>query len=218
MKLNQEITKLLKNEGCGIFGFADLQILPQSARQGFDTGIVMGVPYTAVGMKENLEGNSVKFDNDSGATLEPLEKFEKSLARFLKEKGYIASTSYKKTAFSGGISHKMVGTLSGIGWIGRCAILTTKKYGPALRLTAVLTNAPLKCGTPVTKSQCPPKCNACADICPTKAIKEGQWKQGVHRDTFFDVKACGKGRKKRQPMCGLCISICPFAKKGLGYE
>ena len=217
LNLNQEITQLLENEGCKIFGFADLHILPMSVRQGFDTGIVMGVPYTAKGMKENLENNPNRFDNDSGETFEPLERFEKSVIKFLKEKGFKVSTNYRKTAFSGGVSHKMVGTLAGIGWIGRLAILTTKKYGPALRLTAVLSNAPFKCGKPITKSLCPPKCNACADICPTKAIKEGLWEQGIHRDAFFDVKACGKGRKNRQPMCGLCISVCPYAKKGLGY-
>jgi len=43
MNLNQEITQLLENEGCKIFGFADLQILPLEQRQGFDTGIVMPV-------------------------------------------------------------------------------------------------------------------------------------------------------------------------------
>ena len=209
----------MEKEDCQIFGYANLKILPEEPRKGLDTGIIMGAPYSARGMKENLEGNPGRFKSDSKATFEPLDCFQRSVIQFLKENGYKASTTYKTMDYlAGGVTHKMVGTMAGIGWIGRCALLTTKKFGPALRLSAVLTNAPLKCGKPITKSKCPPKCNACADICPTKAIKEGLWAQGVHRDTFFDVNACKKGRSKRKPMCGLCISICPYTKKGLGYE
>ena len=217
MNLNQEIIELLEKEGCKIWGFADLRNLPASVHQGFDTGIVMGAAYTAKGMKENLEGNTDQFCIDSTSTNEQLERFQKSVFNLLKEKKYKASIKYRNTFFSGGLSHKMVGTISGLGWIGKLAILTTKTFGPALRLTAVVTNAPLKCGKPITKSMCPANCNACVDICPTKAIKGTLWETGIYRDVFFDVKACGKGRKKRG-MCGLCISVCPFAKKGLGYE
>lgn len=214
MTLNQELIQLLENEGCSIVGFADLRILPEEPRRGSDFGIVMGALYAAEGMRENLQGNPDRFGNDSGATFEPLDRYKKTVIKFLKDNGYKANTKYLNTT----VTHKMVGTLSGIGWIGRCAILTTKEWGPALRLTAVLTNAPVECGTPIIKSLCPADCTACADICPTNAIKEGLWEQGIHRDTFFDVKACCKGRQKRKPICGLCISVCPYTKKGFGYE
>jgi len=215
MKMNQEIVELLKHEGCTIFGFADLRILPAEPRKGLDVGIIMGAPYTAEGMRENLEGDSGKFARDGGATFEPLERYTKTVARYLRSKGYKANyKKYRKML----ITDKTVGTLSGIGWIGRCALLVTKAVGPALRLSALLTNAPLECATPITESQCPADCTACADICPTQAIKEGLWERGVHRDEFFDVNACKKGRRARQPMCGLCISVCPFTKKGLGYQ
>ena len=213
MNITQELSQLLEQEGCTIFGFADLGILPEEPRKRLDYGIVMGAPYTAEGMKANLEGNSNLFARDGGATFEPLERFQKTAIKFLREKGYKASTTYKKMV----VTDKTVGTLSGIGWISRCALLATEKYGPALRLSVVLTNAPLECGTPITKSKCAPNCTACADICPTNAIKGGRWERGVHRDEFFDVEACKKGRQKRKPMCGLCISACPYAKKGLGY-
>lgn len=214
MNLNQDMIRVLENEGCHIVGFADVRILPEESRKGCGCGIIMGAPYTAEGMRENLDGNSQRFADDSGSTFEPLVRFKDTAVHFLKEKGYKANTTYRNTI----ITHKTIGTLSGIGWIGRCALLTTKEYGPALRLTAVLTNAPFECGTPVTKSLCPPNCSACADICPTSAIKEGLWERGVHRDEFFDVEACKKGRRIRKPMCGLCISVCPYTKEGLGYE
>ena len=220
MNLNQEISKLLEKEGCKIFGFADLSILPKEPRKGFDIGIVMGAIYTTEGMRENLDGNIQKFGSDSWATCEHLERFQKTVIKFIKENGYKANTKYVTTA----ITYKMLGTLAGLGWIGKCAVLTTKKYGPALRLTSVLTNAPLECGTPITKSLCPESCTACADICHVNAIKGGLWEQGIHRDTFFDAKACRRGRRERdskntgEPTCGLCISACPLTKKGLGYK
>jgi epoxyqueuosine reductase QueG len=213
----------LENEGCQIFGFADLRILPPEPRKGLDVSIVKGAPYTAEGMKGNLEGNSEKYATSSRATFELLDRYQKTVLKFLKEKKYKASITYRNTGYLNGITHKMVGTLAGIGWIGRCAILTTKKFGPTLRLTAVLTNAPLECGKPITKSMCSPKCNECVNICPAKAIKEGLWEQGIHRDTFFDVAACRKilnSRRKNgtEGLCGLCISACPYTKNGLGYE
>lgn len=222
MNLNQEIIKLLEKEGCQLFGFADLHILPSESRQGFNVGIIMGAPYTAEGMKENLEGNFERYMISSEATWESLGRYQKIVLKFLKEKKYKASTTYRQTGYSNGVTHKMLGTLAGIGWIGKCAILTTKMYGPAIRLTAVLTNAPFKCGKPIIKSMCPTECRECADICPAKAIKDGLWEQGVHRDSFFDVVACRKilnSHKKngKEGLCGLCISVCPYSKKGLGY-
>ena len=212
MNLNQEITKLLNEKGCSIIGFADLRTLPKEPRRGGDYGIIMGEPYTAEGMKENLEGRPQLFERDSGATLEPLELYKKTAENFLYEKDY---KTYKY--LSNTITHKTIGTLAGLGWIGRCALLTTNNLGPALRLTALLTNAPIECGTPITKSQCPTDCTECMIICPVNAIKGGLWEQVIHRDEFFDVKTCMKGRQSRKPMCGLCISVCPYTKKGLGY-
>jgi epoxyqueuosine reductase QueG len=36
------------------------------------------------------------------------------------------------------LPHKTVATKSGIGWIGKSALLVTKKYGSAIRLTTVV--------------------------------------------------------------------------------
>jgi len=126
------------------------------------------------------------------------------------EKGYKRNKTYSRMT----ITYKMLATLAGIGWVGRCALLITKDLGPALRFTALLTNAPLECGTPITQSLCPPDCSACADICPANAVKTGLWERGIHRDEFFDVNACKKGRSQCH---GLCISICPYIQKGFGY-
>ena len=188
MDLNQELVELLNQEGCTIVGFADLRILPDDMRKGrksLHVGILMGTAYSA------------------GNTSQLLEQFTDCAVHFLIERGYKAKTDHKPL--------KMLGTLSGIGWIGRSAMLTTKTLGPALRLTCVLTNAPFECGTPITRSLCPPDCTACIDVCPSNAIKGDLWEHGVHRDEFFDVQLCHIGRRTMK--CNAkCISACPFAK------
>ena len=39
--------------------------------------------------------------------------------------------------------HKTVAVHAGLGWIGKSALFVTEKYGSAVRLTSVLTDAPL---------------------------------------------------------------------------
>ena len=217
MSLNQEITEVLKQEGCNIVGFADLRNLPDSydkARKGFDFGIVMGETYSADGLREFLDGKFEKFANSSGGTYATLDRYSATLIKFLKSKGFKVTDKYLTTT----LTQKTVGTLAGLGWIGRCALLTTQEVGCGLRLTTVLTNAPVECAKPITKSQCPPDCTVCADICPANAIKGGLWEQGVHRDEFFYAKACRKMRSSLGDFCGLCIAACPYTQKGLGYE
>jgi ferredoxin len=212
--VTKEIKELLKDEGCKLFGFADLCELPDDMRKkagkSYVSGIIIGSTYNAQGMKENLEGNADIYANDD--VFEPAHRCQAEVTEFLKSNGYKAKTTYSPC--------KTLGTISGLGWIGRSAMLTTEKAGPALVLAAVLTDAPLEYGTPIKKSLCPPDCTVCADICPTNAIgtmEKDLWERGIHRDEFFDVEACKKGRKERKPMCGLCISACPLTRKGFNY-
>ena len=117
-------------------------------------------------------------------------------------------------------------TLAGIGWIGKCATLVTNEVGSALRLTVVLTDAPLNCSNPVDKSMCDPDCMICINVCPGKAPLGGSWEVGVDRDMFFNAHACRLAARAHaketlgidETLCGLCISNCPLTKKGLCYD
>ena len=216
MTLNQEIIQLLESEGCKIIGFVDLKLLPQEyqeARQGADYAIIMGEPYgSAEGIRKNLEGDRA---------IESLERYRAALKELLKAKKYKSDIKYITTT----ITYKMLATLAGIGWIGKCAVLTTEKWGGTLRLASIATNAPLVADMPITKSQCPPNCYICAEVCHAGAIKKNGvlWERfpdgtGIHRDEFFDVAACRKGREqhtpssKGRPVCGKCIAACPYTQ------
>ena len=210
MNLENEIIENLKREGCGIFGFADLSALPEEPRKGLPSAVVMGTFYSPKAVSDRMKSTPDFIAGEFNADVPRLERYRKAAMAALKNNKFKANITYSTTA----ITFKTLATLAGIGWIGRCALLVTDKVGPALRLTAVLTNAPLKYDAPILKSKCPPGCDECFDACPTNAVKEGLWERGIHRDAFFDVEACKKGRNKCDT---ICIASCPFTKKALGY-
>jgi len=232
MSLNDEITDLLKREGCNIVGFADLRCLSKEARQNFDYGIVIALSYSAEAMRDNKNGDARRYWEEFTPINKRLPELATLTANFLVSGGYkalakITSTVVQDEDYRSVLPHKTAATLAGIGWIGKCATLVTKEVGSALRLVVVLTNAPLDCGMPITESLCDPNCAICADVCPGKAPlpDAGLWKAGVDRDAFFNAHACRPAARAHakaalgidETLCGLCISHCPFTKKGLGY-
>ena len=213
MNITQELRELLQGEGCTLYGFADITVLPEDARKKLPVGIVMAYPLVAYGVQKNEAGQDILINAHGGETFEPLERYTEAVTLFLKERKYKANTkAYLKSV----VTDKTVGTLGGLGWIGNCALLTTKEAGPAVRIAVILTNAPLECNEPIMKSLCPPDCMECKNVCPTQAISGKRWERGVHRDDFFDVEACKKGRTKQGGLCWQCISVCPLALNGIG--
>lgn len=68
------------------------------------------------------------------------------------------------------VSHRVAAELSGVGWRGKHELIVNPLYGPALRLSSVLTFIPLE-RTPPLKDGCG-GCRACLDACGILARKE----------------------------------------------
>ena len=68
------------------------------------------------------------------------------------------------------VSHKKIGQLAGLGWLGRNNLLVNPVFGARFRLVTVLTNFPLKTDQPLPFG-CGP-CRRCQLACPARAIKE----------------------------------------------
>ena len=232
MSLNNEIIELLSRKGCDIVGFADLRGLSNEAHQGYSCGILMALSFTKEAMQENKNGFPQRYSDEHDPMTRRLRELKKLVADFITSKGYDVLVNTPASVVDdeklrSRLPQKTLATLAGIGWIGKCALLVTNEVGSALRLTAVLTNAPLDCGTPIMKSKCDPNCTVCVDICPGKAPRGNLWEIGIDRDNFFNAHACQTAAISRakellnydiDARCGLCISNCPYTKRGLGYE
>jgi len=231
MSLNEDIIELLKKEGCGMVGFADLRGLPKEARQNFDFGIAILLPLSKDAMYENKNGSPQRYYDEYLEINRRLPELASMAADLLVKKGYKAlpmpqSAVVSDEDFRTVLPHKTVATLAGMGWIGKCATLVTEEYGSAVRIVVVLTNAPLECGTPVTRSRCGSGCMICTDVCPGKAVRGVLWEAGVDRSVLYDPLSCRPAARARakellgieETLCAQCISNCPFTKRGLGYK
>ncbi|NVO10870.1 MAG: epoxyqueuosine reductase [Bacteroidales bacterium] len=119
------------------------------------------------------------------------------------------------------ISHKMVATRAGLGWIGKTDLFISTQFGPRLRLVSILINKnPGINSIPIDESRCG-KCNVCVEKCPAQAATGELWNINLHRDKFFDAfkcrEMCGQLAKQRFNVdiriCGICVSVCPIGKK-----
>lgn len=116
------------------------------------------------------------------------------------------------------VPHKTIATLSGLGWIGKCVLLITEQYGPAIRLTLVLTDIPAELDdNSIHESSCG-ECDICVDVYPGHAPKGRNWNRELFRDDFFDVDlfrdSANKLSKERigvdNTICGICIGSCKY--------
>ncbi|MBT6005370.1 MAG: epoxyqueuosine reductase [Prolixibacteraceae bacterium] len=118
------------------------------------------------------------------------------------------------------ISHKMVATRAGLGWIGKTDLFVSQDFGARLRLVSLLINQkPEIASIPINKSKCG-NCKICVEQCPAKAANGKLWTTQIHRDEFFDAHSCRqycelakKNLNIDGRICGICISVCPIRKR-----
>jgi epoxyqueuosine reductase QueG len=145
-------------------------------------------------------------------------------AEMLRNMGYKAVDQSREhigeVEYNTTLPHKTVATRAGIGWIGKSALLVTDAYGSAIRLSSILTNAPLSTNRPINKSRCG-DCMICANACPAGAVSGKLWEVELYRDEFFDpikcrITACERAKQGfggDKPICGKCIEICLHTQK-----
>ena len=113
-------------------------------------------------------------------------------------------------------SFKYAATRAGIGWIGKNDVVITRRYGPRVRLSAVLVDTPHSYGRPVTESSCPDDCFLCVEACPCKALHGVRWDASKERSELIDYHLCNRMRSSfipklgRKHACGRCLAACPF--------
>lgn len=102
-------------------------------------------------------------------------------------------------------SHKAVGVMAGVGWIGRNNLLVNHDYGSLVRYVTVLTDIPLKVDNP-SKEDCG-ECTECIKVCPVSAIKESF--NDYNRDLCLErLKWFSKKYHIGHYICGICVKVC----------
>jgi epoxyqueuosine reductase len=225
--LNEEILSFLKSNGASLAGFADLKEIESTARDGFPSGISFAVALNPQVMSAIKAGPTAEYYAEYNRVNDFLDTLGQKTAQYLMDKGYkakarLATFEEDKANLSAKLPHKTAATRAGLGWIGKCNLLITKKYGSAVRLTTVLTDAPIVAGQPVNVSLCA-HCTRCVDACPSKALTGKNWEAGMPREALVDVFTClekarslsKKSFGEQVSVCGLCIVACPWTNKYL---
>jgi epoxyqueuosine reductase len=221
----------LKPEDQFIYGFANLTGLLDPKFKGFDYGISIGKKLNDRIVDKIVDGPTLEYYLHYKQINKDLEQLATYISNNLNANG-IKSLKIEPTVSTGDLdtkysetlrtdlSHKMVATRSGLGWIGKSDLFISKRAGPRLRLVSILIQTPVSPESkPVDKSRCG-RCSLCLEICPAKACNGILWNISVKREVFFDPWKCreqckefGKSRLGTDArVCGMCVAVCPIGK------
>ena len=216
--LQEEIRSLFARCPDILYGFTDISY--SSFARDYCSALVFAVPYgrqltpetyTEQGFEDGIQSAKARLE-------EILARLE-ILLRDHQVSYYVPPVAQKnETELLAPFSFKTAAARAGIGWFGKNDVIITERYGPRVRLSAVLINAPFEYNRPITESRCPADCTLCVDICPCKAIKGVLWHQDMPREEIIDYHRCNRMRSAfipklgRKNACGLCMVACPYGR------
>lgn len=229
--MQDEITGLLPNREGYLIGFADMGDLLRGALP-FRYAVVIGARLDDSIIDGIEDAPTLEYLNHYTEINDELNGLAGRISDWLTGRGVenrcipatvddrdLDDTFFKTLRYP--FSHKMAATRAGIGWIGKTALLVSKRFGPRVRMATVLTNCAFeRVGTPITESRCD-DCVICVERCPAQAANGILWSPGVDRDEFFDAGRCWKTCRERSleyiqrevSICGMCVSVCPIGIK-----
>jgi epoxyqueuosine reductase QueG len=211
-----QLKKFCQQQGIDLFGVADIRaikkefMLTPKILDKIDKGICLGIRLSG-GILEDIGSAPTRLYFHHYRTANAcLDQSAFKIAGFIQRQGYYALPIpasqivdwQKQTAH---LSHKHIGYLAGLGWIGRNNLLVNKKLGCQFRLATILSDMPLKTDKPV-KDDCG-KCSLCISACPAGAIKENR-EDFDHLKCLEKLKDFQKQRLVDQFVCGVCVNAC----------
>ncbi|MCK4797782.1 MAG: epoxyqueuosine reductase [Spirochaetes bacterium] len=206
--LTDELLEFCGEINVDLVGFADpnyfnrypQQFRPETYLTGVQTVVIVGFHLFDLGLDAWCLGN----ESGSFQFVDQILVLKCSrIRKFLINKGYNSKTiSYKA-----GLYLKEAAALAGIGSIGRNNLLITEDYGPQVRFRAVVTDAPLICGTPINESKYCSSCDLCIEACPASAFPNGVYnKELCNNYGYSNLKIVSN---YTSIWCNKCIEVCP---------
>ncbi len=199
-----------------LYGFSEI---PYSEfKTKYKGALLFAVPHSA---RMALDTYSEEgFENLIGEAREKINTILREIECVLTEEGSVyeippvAQTS--EETLIAPFSFKYGAVNSGLGWIGKNGVLITEKYGPRVRLAAVLINFDFPLVSPISESKCPVECMECVKACPHKVLQGKQWDIHTKRSEIIDYQLCNQKRSlylkthDRKHSCGFCLVSCPY--------
>ena len=226
MELDERVRAELLRLGADLAGFGDLTVLPPERRYGLPVGVSVAVAYPAWVIRGIAELPTPAYYEHYNAINVRLDDIVTNGAEFIRSLGFraVAQTrgqvGFGEDSDSTALPHKTLARRAGLGWIGKCALLVNERYGASIRLSSIITDAPLTVAEPVTRPRCG-GCSKCADECPAGAVVGNNWSPGIPRDGLVDPVKCRTAARERAmrgfgvpgvTICGKCIEACPYFK------
>ena len=225
MSLSTNLKELLISKGATEVGFANLKEI-ENVPSDMPNGISIPIKLSKEAIKSIDVKGKKEYLKEYDNSYPILDELALKGEEFLKNKGYKAYALTKERVSVPDnkitlIPFKTVATRSGLGWIGKSALFITPKYGSAVRLITILTNAPLDFNKPITASLCG-MCRICQDNCPADAITGLTWNPKLERNDLFEYKKClnvleelaeNEFHNPNVKVCSKCISVCPNTQR-----
>jgi epoxyqueuosine reductase QueG len=214
------LKRFCQDLGVDLFGVADIDkikkgfLLSQNLLGRFDKAISLGLRLSGSILEEIEDAPTRLYFHHYRTVNFFLDQAALKLCNYIQKKRFLAipipaSQIIDWQEQKAHLSHKEIGYLAGLGWIGRNNLLVNKNLGCQFRLVSILTNMPLKTDKPIRKD-CG-DCRLCVKICPSEAIKENP-REFDHMKCFEKLKEFQKQRLVDQHICGICVKVCKGEK------
>lgn len=144
-ELKRALYAVLAEAGANLMGIADLSGIVSGEMQ---TGVSVAVPVPRNIVRDLQTAPTREYYDAYHALNARLDGIVSRGAEFLRANGYRAQANTIKVVrkdedWRTPLPHKTVATRAGLGWIGKNCLLITREYGGAVRLSSLLTDAPL---------------------------------------------------------------------------
>ena len=217
--LEKEIRDVFSASPDVLYAFADISY--SSYAEEYKSALVTAFPYG--GQLTEADYTEEGFEEGIQSAKGRLEKTVAAIEEILQRHGakyWVPPVAQQnETELRALFSFKTAAAHAGIGWFGKNDVIITDRYGPRVRLSAILIDEVFKYGEPITRGKCPEDCTKCIDICPCKALKNRQWTEGMDRSEIIDYQKCNRMRSafiRKLGRKSACVSAWQYALSDTG--
>ncbi|MBY9003093.1 MAG: epoxyqueuosine reductase [Candidatus Lokiarchaeota archaeon] len=208
--LTEEIVDFSKKIGIDVIGFGDpihFERFPKINRpnnyhENARTVIIIGL------IVRDIILDAWTTDDKFGINFHFLDSILEN--RLFSIKDYLLERGFKSKIipYKPGLFLKDAGAIAGIGPIGKHNLLISNEVGSQIRLRALVTEAFLETGNPITESEYCKDCEICIKVCPANAIK----RDGYDRQSCLDYNLSNLKKLSKNTViwCNICLDACPI--------